>query len=355
MQSDYEAKIKELEKANRILQKKLERSEILRLALEETNEKKEALFLKVIQELHESQKILEDQSRDLEQTLKKLQAMQSKLVESEKMSALGVLVAGIAHEINNPVNFIHGNITYAAQYAHDILELINCYQNFYPNPDSSIVNKIKEIDLDFVKKDFIKLLYSMENGTQRISEIVSSLRTFSRLDEAEFKQVDIHEGIDSTLMILKNRLKSRPNFPEIIVIKEYSSIPLVECYAGKLNQVFMNLLSNSIDALEQKIEKISLEFSPDNFIFTPTIKINTELIDDWVSIRIIDNGTGIEQKLIQQIFNPFFTTKPIGQGTGLGLSISYQIIVESHNGQLECNSIPGISTEFVIMIPRKRR
>ncbi|MDF5709224.1 MAG: ATP-binding protein [Nostoc sp. S4] len=353
MQSASEQKIKELEKANRILQKKLERSESLRLALEETNEKKEALFLKVIHELRESQKILEEQSRDLEQTLKKLQTMQSKLVESEKMSALGVLVAGIAHEINNPVNFIHGNITYAAQYAHDILELLQFYQNFYPNPSPSIVQKIEAIDLDFIKRDFIEILYSMQNGTQRISDIVRSLRTFSRLDEAEIKKVDINEGIDSTLMILKNRLKNRPNFPEITVIKEYGSLPLIECYAGKLNQVLMNIILNAIDALEQKLDSVSLESNLSLSSFTPAIKICTDLIDNWISIRIIDNGTGIEQEITQQIFNPFFTTKPVGKGTGLGLSISYQIIVESHNGQLKCNSIPGIGTEFEIMIPQQ--
>lgn len=354
MQPDYEQKIKELEKVNRILQKKLERSEISRVALEETNEKKEALFIKVIHELRESQKILEDQSRDLEQTLKKLQAMQSKLVESEKMSALGVLVAGVAHEINNPVNFIYGNINYAAQYAHDILDILQRYQDFYPNPDPSIAEKIKKIDLEFIKKDFIELLRSMENGTQRISDIVRSLRTFSRLDEAEIKKVDIHEGIDSTLMILKNRLKSRPNFPEITVIKEYGNISLVECYAGKLNQVLMNIITNAIDALEQKLDIATLESSFSASSFTPTIKISTELIDNWVAIRVFDNGAGMEPELTQQIFNPFFTTKPVGKGTGLGLSISYQIIVESHQGQLECNSIPGIGTEFIIMIPHKR-
>ncbi|MBD2440498.1 sensor histidine kinase [Nostoc sp. FACHB-110] len=352
MQSDYEQKIKELEKVNRILTKKLERSEILRVALEENNERKEAIFLQVIHELRESQKILQGQSQDLEQALKKLQAMQSKLVESEKMSALGILVAGIAHEINNPVNFIYGNISYAARYAHDILDILQCYQNLYPNPEPSIAAKIKAIDLDFVKKDFIELLDSMEYGTQRISEIVRSLRIFAHLDEAEIKKVDIHEGIDSTLMLLRNRLESCPPLPAIQVIKEYSNIPFVECYAGKLNQVLINIIINAIDAIEQKLEIIAKEADNSNFI--PTIKISTELLDDEIIIRIIDNGTGMKPEITQQIFNPFFTTKPVGKGKGLGLSISYQIIVESHQGQLECNSIPGVGTEFVIMIPRQR-
>jgi len=361
MESEYEQKIKELEKANRILLKKLERSESSRIALEETNEKKEALFLKVIDELRDSQKTLEEQSRDLEETLKKLQAMQSKLVESEKMSALGVLVAGIAHEINNPVNFIYGNINYVAQYANDILDLLECYQETYPNPVLSIVEKSKQMDLDFIKKDLRQVLNSMEIGAERISEIVRSLRTFSRLDEAEVKKVDIHEGIDSTLMILKNRLKSRIGCPEITVIKEYGNLPLVECYAGKLNQVLMNIISNAIDALEQKLGCEQPSFSKkmstatlQTSSFTPTIKIATELVNNWISIRISDNGMGIDEKITQQIFNPFFTTKPVGKGTGLGLSISYQIIVETHQGQLECKSIPDTGTEFTIMIPQQR-
>ncbi|MBE9207077.1 sensor histidine kinase [Nostoc sp. LEGE 06077] len=361
MQLGYEQKIKELEKANRILQKKLERSESSRIALEETNEKKEALFLKVIDELRESQKTLEEQSRDLEETLKKLQAMQSKLVASEKMSALGILVAGIAHEINNPINFISGNINYVSQYTSDILELLQFYQECYPNPELNIANKIKTIDLDFIKKDFVQVLNSMEIGTQRISEIVRSLRTFSRLDEAEVKKVNIHEGIDSTLMILQNRLKSRIDYPEITVIKEYGHLPLVECYAGKLNQVLINIISNAIDALEQKFDFNHSTYSTTTDIttlqpsnFTPTIKITTELINNLISIRISDNGIGINEKITQQIFNPFFTTKPVGKGTGLGLSISYQIIVENHQGQLEYKSIPGIGTEFIIMIPQQR-
>ncbi|GBE92848.1 sensor histidine kinase [Nostoc cycadae] len=361
MQLDYEQKIKQLEKANRILQKKLERSESLRIALEETNEKKEALFLKVIDELRDSQKTLEEQSRDLEETLKKLRAMQSKLVESEKMSALGVLVAGIAHEINNPVNFIYGNINYVTQYAEEILELLKCYQEYYPNPVITIADKIKKIDLEFIKKDFVQVLQSMEIGSQRISEIVRSLRTFSRLDEAELKKVNIHEGIDSTLMILQNRLNSQLGCLEVIIIKEYGNLPRVECYAGKLNQVLINIISNAIDALEQKLNYSQHTYSKTNGLatlqtatFTPTIKITTELINNWVSIRISDNGIGIDEKTTQQIFNPFFTTKPVGKGTGLGLSISYQIIVETHQGQLECQSIPGVGTEFMIMIPLQR-
>lgn len=362
---DYEQKIKELEKANRILQKKLERSENNRILLEKSNEKKENLFLNVINELRESQKTLEERSYDLEQALKKLQAMQSKLVESEKMSALGLLVAGIAHEINNPVNFIHGNLQYAAEYAHDILDLLQCYQETSCSSHQVIAKKIKINDFDFIREDFIRLMKSMEYGTQRIQEIVQSLRTFSHLDEAEFKAVDIHEGINSTLMILQSRLKSQPNRPEITVIQEYGSIPLIECYAGKLNQVFLNIITNAIDALEQKLDneqkfyqKPGIDCLQSTFYsshFIPKIHIITELVDSWIKIYISDNGWGMDKEVTQQIFNAFFTTKPVGKGMGLGLFISYQIIVENHQGKLEYNSTPGIGTEFVIMIPRQLR
>lgn len=284
--------------------------------------------------------------------------MQSKLVESEKMSALGVLVAGIAHEINNPVNFIYGNLIPASEYADNLLQILQYYQQYYPNPDRQLQLKIKKIDLDFIQEDFPKLLESMKIGAERIRDIVCSLRTFSRLDEAEVKKVNIHEGIDSTLMILQSRLNTKSHNSNIKVIKEYcSDLPLVECYAGKLNQVFMNILVNAIDALEQQIanDKSSVcdsEFALNSTFFTPTISITTQDIGNWISVRIADNGHGISEEIKQQIFNPFFTTKPVGKGTGLGLSISYQIIVEDHQGQLECYSHPGKGTEFVIMLPK---
>lgn len=284
---------------------------------------------------------LQQQTQNLEQTLNELQRTQAHLIHSEKMSSLGNMVAGVAHEINNPVNFIHGNIIPASEYAQDLLRLVELYQLHFPYPPAEIQEEIINIDLDFLKEDLIKLLQSMRVGTQRIREIVLSLRNFSRLDEAEFKQVNIHDGIDSTLMILQNRFKAKSNHPEILVIKEYSQLPLIECYPGQLNQVFMNLLSNAIDAVE------------DSFIGEQgQIHIRTELINqNLVAIRIADNGGGIPQNILAKLFDPFFTTKAIGKGTGLGLSISYQIVVDKHKGNLSCNSILGEGAEFIIEIP----
>ncbi|MBE9201994.1 PAS domain S-box protein [Nodularia sp. LEGE 06071] len=284
---------------------------------------------------------LQQQTQDLENTLYELQRTQSQLIHSEKMSSLGNMVAGIAHEINNPVNFIHGNLSPASQYVQDLLRLIKLYELHFPHPPEEIKSEIAAIDLKFLKEDLIKLLNSMQVGTDRIREIVLSLRNFSRLDEAEFKQVNIHEGLDSTLMILQNRLKARPHHPEILVIKEYGRIPAVQCYPGQLNQVFMNILSNAIDVLEEVFVGDKRQ-----------INIITEIVNtNRIAIRIADNGQGISQKTLDKVFDPFFTTKEVGKGTGLGLSISYQIIVDKHRGHLSCNSIPGEGAEFVIEIP----
>lgn len=336
---EYEQRIKELEKANRILQKKLERSEANRIALEESNDKKEFLLKKVITELEESKQILEQRSQDLEQALQNLQAMQAQLVESEKMSALGVMVAGVAHEINNPISFIYGNLTHVAEYAEDLFNLLESYQEYCPNPTPELQAEIEATEVDFIKEDFPKLLNSMTVGAERIKKIILSLRNFSRLDEAEIKDVDIHDGLDSTLMILQNQFKAQSNHPEIQIIKEYGNLPRVECYAGPLNQVFMNIIINAIDALEKSLN--------------PQIKISTETQGNLVLIKIADNGMGITQEVHKKIFNPFFTTKPVGKGTGLGLSTSYQIIVDKHGGKLECHSTPGLGTEFVITLPQK--
>jgi len=284
---------------------------------------------------------LQQQAQNLENTLRELQRTQSQLIQSEKMSSLGNMVAGVAHEINNPVNFIHGNLIPASEYTQDLLRLLELYQQHFPYPPAEIQAEIIAIDLDFLKQDLIKLFQSMTVGTQRIREIVLSLRNFSRLDEAEFKDVDIHQGIDSTLMILHNRLKAKPNHPEIAVIKEYGKLPLIECYPGQLNQVFMNLLTNAIDSLEQSFVGEQGQ-----------IRICTEVCNSkWAIIRIIDNGLGISQEILPKLFDPFFTTKDVGKGTGLGLSISYQIIVNKHCGNLSCNSIPGKGAEFIIKIP----
>ncbi|MBD2534707.1 HAMP domain-containing protein [Nostoc flagelliforme FACHB-838] len=265
----------------------------------------------------------EQRSTELQQALTQLHKTQLQLVQTEKMSSLGQLVAGVAHEINNPVSFIHGNITYLDNYTQNLLELVQAYQAHYPNPPQTLQTILDKVELDFLNEDLLKLLQSMKVGTERIVQIVLSLRNFSRLDESESKPVDLHQGIDNTLLILQHRFQARPDFPAIEVIKNYSQLPLVKCYAGQLNQVFMNLLANAIDALEES----ALEQMKANLQTQPgTIWISTQVkADNQVQIAIADNGPGIPETVRTRIFDPFFTTKPIGKGTGLGLSISYQI------------------------------
>jgi two-component system, NtrC family, sensor kinase len=300
------------------------------------------------QKVEERTQELSEKNGHLNQLLEELRRTQTQMVQSEKMSSLGQLVAGVAHEINNPVNFIHGNIAHVDEYTQDLLKLIEIYQQYCPT-SPMLQTEIDKIDLDFVVEDLPKILRSMKVGTERIREIVLSLRNFSRLDEAEFKAVDIHEGIDNTLMILWHRLKARAERPEIQVIKEYAQLPLVECYAGQLNQVFMNLLANAIDALEESNHARSFQ---DIVKHPNSIHIKTQHIaPNRISIAISDNGRGIPEANQAHLFNPFFTTKPIGKGTGLGLSISYQIVVEKHCGKMTCNSQPGQGTTFVIEIP----
>ncbi|MCX7592532.1 MAG: PAS domain S-box protein [Fischerella sp.] len=294
----------------------------------------------------------QEKAQQLEQTLQELQAMQAQLIQNEKMSSLGQLVAGIAHEINNPVNFIHGNITHASEYAQDLLRLVELYQQHYPNPEPEIEEEIEAIDLEFLCQDLPKLLTSMRIGTDRIRQIVLSLRNFSRLDEADMKAVDIHEGIDNTLLLLQNRLKAKPEHQEIQIVKEYGDLPLVNCYAGQLNQVFMNLLANAIDALEEGNRSWVIgngEEIPNYQL--PTIHIRTEIQDNFVFIRIADNGPGMTEEVQQKLFDPFFTTKAVGKGTGMGLSISYKIVVEKHKGIFKCISSPGKGAEFIVAIP----
>ena len=277
---------------------------------------------------------------ELESTLGELQRTQSQLIQTEKMSGLGQLVAGIAHEINNPINFIYGNLIPANKYALGLIELIQLYQKVYPQTLPEIESKIDEIDLDFVIYDLPKLLDSMKVGTQRIREIITSFKIFSHLDEAKMKLVDIHAGIDSTLLVLQHKLGFNSRYEEIEVIKQYSKIPKVCCYASELNQVFLNIIGNAIDALREKQEK------------KPKIIISTLLKNEKnILIRIVDNGIGINKSIINNIFNPFFTTKPVGSGTGLGLSTSYSIVVNKHHGNLSCNSILGEGTEFLIELP----
>jgi two-component system, NtrC family, sensor kinase len=308
-----------------------------------------------------SNSLANTKAAELEQALQDLQQTQAQLVQTEKMSSLGQLLAGVAHEINNPVSFITVNINYACDYIQDLLRAVNLYQQHFPKPAEDIEHELRAIDLDFIIKDLPKLLSSMKVGADRINQIVLSLRNFSRHDEVAMKSVDIHEGIDNTLMILRHRLKAKGGTPEIEVIKKYGRLPLVECYSGQLNQVFMNLISNAIDAVasrfandaleSQKSEEKEKDSQPDIGL-KPMIEICTEAKDNnWAIIRIKDNGAGMTEEVKQKLFNPFFTTKPAGKGTGLGLSISYQIVVEKHEGNLQCISAPGQGTEFIIEIP----
>ncbi len=318
-------------------------------------------------------------AQELEQTLHTLQETQAQLVQSEKMSSLGQLVAGIAHEINNPINFIYGNISYAQKYWQVLQHLLHLYRHHYPDPVPSIQVQLQNVDLDFLSEDFAKLLDSMKVGSERIRQTVLSLRNFSRLDEAEMKPVDIHEGIENTLLILQNQLKEQSYRPAITLIKAYGELPSVDCYAGQLNQVFMNLLVNAIHALNERVkpqnndepgkdlarsesEQPDPELSSrllaignaDSDVWQPTIWISTEVVAvNGVTIRIVDNGIGMTAEIRRRLFDPFFTTKPIGKGTGLGLSISYKII-EQHHGQIYCVSVLQQGTEFVLQIPMQQ-
>jgi len=301
--------------------------------------------------LQQSEAQLREQTTQLQQALQELKHTQAQLVQSEKMSALGQMVAGVAHEINNPINFIHGNLNYTNQYAQSLLYLLRLYGKYYPNPAPEIKVEAAEIELDFIAEDLPKLLDSMKTGTNRIREIVLSLRNFSHLDEAQKKRVNIHTGIDSTLLILQSQLTAKAQRPAIEIIKQYGNLPPVLCYPGQLNQALLNIFNNSIDALENRDWVQGKSRSS-----IPTIQIRTEVLESGeIVIRITDNGSGMTENVKKRVFDPFFTTKPVGKGTGLGLSICYHIIVDKHGGMLKCKSEPGQGTEFWIQIPIQKK
>ncbi|MEG4530042.1 CBS domain-containing protein [Microcoleus sp. D2_18a_D3] len=382
LQQAVDDRATQLQKANELLQQEiLERQraqEALRQAhddlkkqveertaqLLESNEllRRDILKRQRVEEvLRRKQTCLKNQAQQLEQTVRKLQQTQTQLVQTEKMSSLGQMIAGIAHEINNPVNFIYGNLSHASHYIKELIQLLELYQQHYPEPVSEIREAAAEMEVDFLVEDLSKLVSSMQVGTERIRQIVVSMRNFSRSDQSNIKLVDIHEGLETTLLILQHRLKPHGGHPPIQIIKEYGNLPQIECCAGQINQVFMNIIGNAIDALDEEIQKgewakrcgknspLSNPSSPLTF---PTITIRTEVVgDDFVAIRISDNGRGITEEIRRQLFDPFFTTKPVGKGTGLGLSISYHLVVEQHGGRLDCVSEPGGGTEFAIEIP----
>ena len=309
----------------------------------DTRKAAEAALQTLNQEL---EKRVAERTQALAIALEDLKQTQLHMVQGEKLAALGQLVTGIAHEINNPINFIAGNIDHASQYTQDLLELLGAYQQAFPDSTSTIQDLAEEIDLEFLQTDLSKVMQSMQVGADRIRGIVQSLCSFSRVNEAEMKAVDIHAGIDSTLMILNSRLKAKPDRVAIQVVKNYGQLPLVSCYAGQLNQVFMNLLANAIDALETDIHQGTLSQA------APQICITTTMTpDQQLCVAVADTGSGIPAEIRQQLFHPFFTTKPAGKGTGLGLSISHQVVTETHQGTLECRSAPGQGTEFLLQIP----
>ncbi|MFN6465735.1 MAG: ATP-binding protein [Nostoc sp. DedVER02] len=293
---------------------------------------------------------IEKQTAQLTQALHDLQQAQYSLVQKEKMSALGNLVTAIAHEINNPINFIAGNLKPAQEYIHDLFTLIDLYRQTFPDPGAAIEEAIATIDLDYLQEDLPKLISSLKEGSDRIQGISASLRTFSRGDRDRKIPFNIHEGIESTLLILKHRLKANEHHPVIEVVKSYGEIPQLECFPGQLNQVFMNLIANAIDALEESNKGRSFQQIKDN---PNRITIITTLSEDWhhVLIRIQDNGIGMSENVKQKLFGYLFTTKEVGKGTGLGLSISRQIIEEKHGGQLTVTSELGKGTELAIAIP----
>ncbi|HIK07421.1 MAG TPA: hybrid sensor histidine kinase/response regulator [Trichormus sp. M33_DOE_039] len=294
---------------------------------------------------------VQERTAELSQSLQQLQHTQLQLIQSEKMSTLGQLVAGIGHEINNPVGFLKGNRSYIEQYVNDLLRLIHLYEQKLPHPDEDIDELVAEIDLEYLAEDLPKLLVSMDQGIGRLTDISSSLRTFARSDMSSKVEFQIHEGINSTLMLLKHRLKDQGDRPQIEVVTQYGELPPINCYPGQLNQVFMNIIANAIDAFDELNQKRLDQKMTASCPHMITITTSVERQEQTVMVCIEDNALGMPSEVQTRIFEPSFTTKPVGKGTGLGLAISYQIIVDKHNGQINCSSIPGQGTKFMITMP----
>lgn len=304
------------------------------------------------EELRQSEAQFWQQAQQLHQANRELKQAQSKLIQAEKTSSLGQLIAGIAHEINNPLSFIHCNLSLTRQYIQNLFDLLKVYEQHLPSSVLEIETKREAIDLDFLNEDFPRLLDSMQRGTERIVQIVNSLQNFSPLNQTIKEPVNVHECLDNALLLLQPRLMPKNEGWAIQVIKEYGNIPLVQCCANSIIQVFAHILNNAIDVLEKSGGKGLSSVDSEKITDTPQIEICTKTVNQhWVQIRIADNGSGICDSIKQRLFDPFFTTKPVGQGTGLGLSVSYQIVVEKHGGQLQCNSVLGQGAEFLISLP----
>ncbi len=302
-------------------------------------------------QLRHTQRCLEQSNNQLQAALDHLKQTQAQLVQSEKMSSLGQMLAGVAHEINNPVNFISSNLAPAEEYIQGLMRFVQLYHQVHREPHPEMQALMEEIDMDYLMEDLPNLMRSLRTGSDRIQKLVVSLRNFSRLDEEKYTMANISEGIESTLLLLQHRLKSRPNHPGVQVVREYGELPLVECYPSQLNQVFMNIISNAVDALEERDRNLSYDQIKAN---PSVIRVSTTQENGVVKIQVSDNGPGVPSDVLEKLFEPFFTTKPVGKGTGLGLSISHQIITQKHQGKIACSPLPEGGTLFTIEIPIKQ-
>ncbi len=302
-------------------------------------------------QLSHTQRCLERSNNQLQAALEHLKQTQVQLIQSEKMSSLGQMLAGVAHEINNPVNFISSNLAPAEEYIQGLMRFVQLYHQVHREPHPEMQALMEEIDMDYLMEDLPNLMRSLRTGSDRIQKLVVSLRNFSRLDEEKYTMVNISEGIESTLLLLQHRLKSRPNHPGVQVVREYGELPLVECCPSQLNQVFMNIISNAVDALEERDRNLSYDQIKAN---PSVIRVSTAQENGVVKIQVSDNGTGVPSEVLEKLFEPFFTTKPVGKGTGLGLSISHQIITQKHRGEIACSPLPEGGTLFTIKIPIKQ-